>query len=241
MSFNYAPWPSPANVFMGWSTRESGFSGGAFAHNNVARHVAGDVNVDLNRALLRNRLKGQPDIRWLNQTHSTNVTLAETANRIDALDGAYTRQVQTACCVMTADCLPVFFWSRCGGHVAVAHAGWRGLANGVLANTLAAFTQSEVVCGIGPAISQAHFEVGDDVRDVFAGWPEADANFLPGNQPGKYWCNLAGLASAQLKALGVRQVYLSGICTYANADKFYSFRRDGLTGRMANLIWRVSR
>lgn len=218
----------------------SGFSSEPYHYNNVARHVGGDPYVNLNRALLKSRLVGQPNISWLNQTHSTVVVSTSDVNTQTGQDAVYSQSTLDACCVMTADCLPVFFWSQSGDQIAVAHAGWRGLANGILVKTLAKFDQPKrVFCGIGPAISQKQFEVGQDVFDAFSGWLIGDSTFSPGRQPGKYWCNLPKLAQWQLLSAGVSKVYLSNRCSYSEKEHFYSYRRDGLTGRMANLIWKV--
>lgn len=241
MSFEYAPWPLPANVHAGWTTRRDGYSRGVLASNNVARHVMADDAVELNRQRLQNSMTGQPAICWLNQTHSCQVVSTDNANLSKGQDGCFTQQVNDACCVMTADCLPVFFWSRNGEQVAVAHAGWRGLALGILSETLATFKHpSQVCCGIGPAISQAYFEVGTDVVAAFRTWPQAEQYFKPGVEHQKFWCDLPALASAQLRASGVTSIYASNLCTYALAERFYSYRRDGVTGRMANVIWKTA-
>jgi len=148
VSFQYALWPMPANVQAGWSTRQSGVSSQPFDSFNVGRHV-GDAAliVEQNRQLLRNRLQGYPAISWLNQTHSILVTEASQADSNKSQDASYTQRPKLACCVMTADCLPVFFWDEKGDQVAVAHAGWRGLADGVLLKTLNTFSNpAKVYC-----------------------------------------------------------------------------------------------
>jgi YfiH family protein len=240
VSFEFADWPLPDNVKAGWSTRLTGYSAGAFARNNIARHVGADDSVDRNRAQLRECLPGEPSITWLNQTHSVNVVNIEDADPGLEQDGSVTAGALQACCVMTADCLPIFLWTESGSKIAAIHAGWRGLANGVLQNGLLHFTDDEpVFAGIGPAISQANFEVGEDVLKAFSAWPETDACFEPGLADGKFWCDLPGLARRQLLHQGVKTVYQSGLCTFADSRRFYSYRRDGLTGRMANLIWKI--
>ncbi len=241
MSFEYASWPLPANICAGWSTRQGGYSSGPLTSNNMARHVIADGAVELNRQQLRRSLKGKPSICWLNQTHSTVVVHTSLANLAIGQDGCFTQSENDACCVMTADCLPVFFWSKNGSQVAVAHAGWRGLALGILTQTLATFEHpSQVCCGIGPAISQRHFEVGADVVRAFRDWVSVEQYFKPAQQKHKYWCNLPALAAAQLLENGVSKVYQSELCTFALPDRFFSYRRDGVTGRMANLIWKIA-
>ncbi|TXR51524.1 peptidoglycan editing factor PgeF [Reinekea thalattae] len=241
MSFEYANWPLPDNVRAGWSDRIGGVSEGPFHGLNLGRHVADKPeHVALNRQHLAEQLLGRPSIAWLNQTHSTVVTEASQADSSKSQDASYSTDTKHACCVMTADCLPVFFWQHDGNKVAVAHAGWRGLADGILAETMAVFDQPEKVsCGIGPAISQANFQVGEDVIDAFSSWPEYRNFFRAQSQVGKYLADLPGLAKDQLLRLGASSVYLSELCSFDDATRFYSYRRDGVTGRMANLIWRV--
>jgi YfiH family protein len=141
---------------------------------------------------------------------------------------------------MTADCLPVFFWTQSGDQIAAVHAGWRGLANGILGQALQVFPDpGRVICGIGPAISVHAFEVGLDVVTAFQHSPDYEAAFLASDRPDKYLCNLPLLAERQLRAAGVTRIYQSDLCTFENASLFYSYRRDGQTGRMANLIWKV--
>ena len=241
MSFQYASWPLPAGVYAGWTTRLSGHSQAPFGSNNIAQHVGDDaIGVNRNRALLQQRLAGSPVICWLNQTHSTCVVDVAAADSRVGQDGCYTQQPLHACAVMTADCLPVFFWTHCGQQIAAVHAGWRGLANGILLSALQVFAQpTRVICGIGPAISAQAFEVGEDVVAAFQHWPVREEAFVPAKQAGKFWCDLPMLAEQQLRSAGVSHVYQARQCTYSNPALFYSYRRDGQTGRMANLIWKL--
>lgn len=231
----------PAGVYAGWSTRQSGYSSGAFGNHNIAKHVAdAEPLVVANRQLLRSRLVGQPAITWLNQTHSTKVVPLEQADATKGQDGSYTAMKNVACCVMTADCLPVFMWTKNGKQIAAVHAGWRGLAGGILLNALAKFDHpSQVICGIGPAILQEYFEVGAEVKAAFAQFPDYSECFIATKSAAKFMADLPQLAANQLLVAGVSQVYLSHRCTYSEAKHFYSYRRDGQTGRMANLIWKV--
>jgi YfiH family protein len=208
---------------------------------NLAHHVGDeDSAVRLNRHRLRGQLKQSPKIAWLNQTHSTVVVQAGHATVTEPADASYTADTGLACCVMTADCLPVFFWNRHGTQVAIAHAGWRGLANGILAQTLKTFkNNSEVICGLGPCIGPSAFEVGEDVKVAFSAWPNSKACFVPSSNPGKYYADLPKLAENILNHLGVSQVYRSDVCTVSTPKLYYSYRREGVTGRMANLIWKI--
>lgn len=241
MAFEYADWPLPVGVHAGWSTREQGASSGVYARNNMGGQGEDVAIIRRNRQQLQRTLKGQPEIQFLQQTHSTEVIVDPAQLACSSgQDGFATRDQRLACCVLTADCLPILLWSEDGAQIAAIHAGWRGLAAGIVANAIAVFDDRLHLCaGIGPAISRAHFEVGDDVRIAFQASPHSDRYFVPGQQAGKYWCDLPGLAQAQLQALGVTAVFLSDRCTYAEEQLFYSYRRDGNTGRMANLIWKA--
>ncbi len=153
-------------------------------------------------------------------------------------DAAFTQQSDTPCVVMTADCLPVLFCDEQGTAVAAAHAGWRGLAAGVLEQTLKCFDDpSKVMAWMGPAIGPEHFEVGDEVREIFVQQhSQAESAFVE-SRPGHWMTDIFQLAQQRLSAAGVSHIYGGGICTYADADHFYSFRRESVTGRMASLIW----
>ena len=241
MSFTYAQWPLPANILAGWTTRKSGCSSAPFNAFNIAHHVGEPMPVvSSNRKLLQARLAQQPTIAWLNQTHSSHVVNAECAIAAEPTDASVTSEVNLACCVMTADCLPVYFWTKNGHKIGVAHAGWRGLANGILSKTLARFDHpSQVICGLGPCIGPNHFEVGEEVKEAFSSFPNFESCFVSLPEHGKYNGNLQGLAELHLKSLGVSAVYKSEQCTFELVDEFYSFRREGQTGRMANLIWKI--
>lgn len=241
MSFEAADWPLPANVRAGWTSRALGLSSAPFDSYNLALHVGDDdALVEQNRADLHARLDGKPTIVWLNQTHSKVVVDVDLADKNISQDGSYTSRKGHACCVMTADCLPVFLWDKQGEQIAMAHAGWRGLADGILRQALATFANaSDVSVGIGPAIGKEHFEVGEDVVESFASWPDRADFFNARSVPGKYDCDLAGLAQSQLLSLDAAAVYQSGLCSFEQRDRFFSYRRDGKTGRMANLIWKI--
>ena len=219
------------------TTRTGGVSVGAFASLNLAAHVQDDpFAVSENRRRLREILPAEPV--WLNQVHGTQVIQADTASGVPDADASFTRTHHTVCAVMTADCLPVLFCARDGSVVAAAHAGWRGLAGGVLEVTLNAMRMppDEVIVWLGAAIGPGAFEVGAEVRDTFvASHPSAGTAFTPHQQ--KWRADIYTLARIRLNACGVRAIYGGGLCTYTDAARFYSYRRDGVTGRMATLIW----
>lgn len=231
-------WPAAANVHAFATTRAGGASGDRYAGMNLATRVGDDPSaVERNRDALRRHLPADPI--WLEQVHGTDVVDAERASPSPRADGAVARTRHHVCAVLTADCLPVLLAARAGGVVGVAHAGWRGLAYGIIEATLARMDvpAAEVVAWLGPGISQAAYEVGRDVYESFVGQdPGARGAFRPG-APGKYHADLYALARRRLRAAGVDAVHGGGFCTYGEPDRFYSYRRDGATGRMATLIW----
>ena len=232
-------WPAPARVKCLMTTRAGGVSSAPWDSLNLGDHVGDDpTHVSANRAHLRQQLPAEPG--WLKQVHSARVVeLGREAN--PEADASFTRQTAQVCAVLTADCLPVLFCDRAGSVVAAAHAGWRGLAVGVLESTVAAMQvpPGDVLAWLGAAIGPQAFEVGDEVRQAFvAQHPEAAAAFLPhGSAPGKWLADIYQLARIRLNHAGVQAVYGGGRCTFSEADSFYSYRRDGVTGRMASLIW----
>jgi YfiH family protein len=231
-------WPAPANVHALQTLRGGGVSPAPWASWNLGDHVGDEpARVAANRAALRARLPAEP--AWLQQVHGTlTVDAAKTAKTAVA-DAAFSRQPGVVCVVMTADCLPVLFCDRAGSVVAAAHAGWRGLLAGVLENTLAAMrvAPGEVIAWLGPAIGPAHFEVGDEVRAAFVGNAAGAASEFRAHTAGKWLCDLPGLARQRLRAAGVDSIHGGGECTYADRERFFSYRRDGVTGRMASLVW----
>lgn len=241
-------WPAPANVHAVVSTRAGGVSLPPWDSLNLGQHVGDDPgHVQQNRARLLAALQVIAPAQapqWLNQVHGITVVEAEAdAARREAhlpdADAVTTTQSQLPCVVMTADCLPVFFCDRRGTRVAVAHAGWRGLCDGVLEATLQQFPDpADVLAWLGPAIGPDAFEVGPEVRTAFlARQPEATACFRPSPNAGRYLADIYGLARLRLQAAGVTAIFGGGFCTVRDKERFFSYRRDGRTGRMAALIW----
>jgi YfiH family protein len=235
-------WPVPPNVKALITTRHGGVSSGAFSSLNLGL-LAGDDphSVAENRARLRRLLPQAP--QWLRQVHGTRVVDADDLNETTEADAAIARRPGTVCAVMIADCLPVLLSDRAGSVVAVAHAGWRGLSSGVVENTVAAMRRagaSEMLAYLGPAIGPQAFEVGADVRDAFLRRdPDAAQAFAP--HGGEKWlADLFMLARQALARAGVTAVHGGGLCTYSDPARFFSYRRDKTTGRMAALIWRES-
>ena len=232
-------WPAPANVKCVMTCRTGGVSQAPWGRFNLGDHVGDDpVHVAANRARLRRLLPAQPG--WLRQVHSARVVDLHGQGPEPEADASFTRQTGQICAVLTADCLPVLLCDRAGSVVAAAHAGWRGLAEGVLEATVAAMQvpPGEILAWMGAAIGPQAFEVGDEVRQAFvAQHAEASAAFVPQPMPGKWLADIYQLARIRLKHAGVQAIYGGGRCTFNEADSFYSYRRDGVTGRMATLIW----
>ncbi len=232
-----ADWPAPARVRTCITTRSGGISLPPYDSFNLAEHVGDEPGaVAKNRQRLLSQLGCKT--AWLEQVHGIAVVEAD-PTRVAVADASWTGQTNLACTVMTADCLPVLFCDRAGTRVAAAHAGWRGLAAGVLEATLAAMAlpPEDVLVWLGPAIGPEHFEVGPEVHAAFVSLhAEAVQAFLPSANPGKYLADLYQLARIRLAASGVSAVYGGGLCTYSD-PRFYSYRRAVQTGRFASLIW----
>lgn len=232
-------WPAPANVRALSTTRAGGVGVAPFDSLNLGTHVGDDpAAVSANRARLRALLPAEPC--WLNQVHGTAVVDAATAPGVPDADGAISRRPGAVCVVMTADCLPVLLCDRAGTVVGAAHAGWRGLQGGVIEATTRAMgvPAGDLMAWLGPAIGPAAFEVGDEVRAAFvAGDPAAAAAFRPAGPAGKWLADLYLLARQRLAALGITRVYGGDACTFTEATRFFSYRREGRTGRMASLVW----
>jgi len=239
-SLGFAPdWPAPARVRAWVTERGGGASTGVYASLNLATHVGDSPErVAANRSLLRAGLQLPAEPVWLEQVHGATV-LDLDRDALAPADGAVTSRAGVVCAVLTADCLPVVFATRDGGRVGVAHAGWRGLLSGVLAAAVDALRTppGEIVAWLGPAIGPASYEVGADVRDAYlARDPGAAAAFTP-NSRGRWQADLCGLARLSLARAGVVSVHGGGFCTYRDAGRFFSHRREAPCGRFATLVW----
>ena len=239
-----ADWPAPPGVHVLSTVRGSTGSGVSvppYAHFNLGDRVGDDpVSVAENRRRLRVEAKLPAEPAWLSQVHGTAVADLDAAELKSPADAAIARRAGKVCAILTADCLPVVIAADSGEGVAAAHAGWRGLAAGVLEATVHALGTSpgRLLVWLGPAIGPEHFEVGAEVRDAFLrSDSEAGAAFRP-NTNGRFMADLGVLARRRLETLGVDRIYGGGQCTYAQAERYFSYRRDGTTGRQATLIWR---
>ena len=234
-------WPAPPRVRALTTTRFGGVSLSPFDSLNLAQHV-GDrpESVAANRNWLKNKMGLLNEPLWLHQGHGTRVVAACVGSAPVEADGAYTGIAGPVCAVLTADCLPVLLCARSGAAVAVAHAGWRGLAAGVVeaaVGGLHSIGETQLMAWLGPAIGPLAYVVGDEVRTAFVG---RDARAAEAFTPavGNGWhADLYRLARQRLLDCGVEQIFGGGFCTHTDHHRFYSFRRDGNTGRMASMIW----
>ncbi|MDO8261920.1 MAG: peptidoglycan editing factor PgeF [Gallionella sp.] len=239
-------WPAPPNVRTLQTNRQGGVSVAPYDSLNLGDHV-GDapLAVERNRMLLNTLLPSEPV--WLEQVHGTVVANADMADCLPQAcpehsrraDACIARHRAAVCVVMTADCLPVLLCDKQGSVVGAAHAGWRGLAAGVIEATVQAMNvpPQNLMAWLGPAISQNAFEVGEEVRAAFvAAHPQAASAFAVG-QSGKWLADIYALARIRLNALGITQIYGGNYCTYRESEKFFSYRRNGVTGRMGSFIW----
>ncbi|NBC22576.1 MAG: peptidoglycan editing factor PgeF [Gammaproteobacteria bacterium] len=232
-------WEAPPVVAAAATTRTGGVSTGAFAEFNLGAHV-GDVPAAVaeNRRRLVEALALPGEPAWLAQVHGTRVVEARPGGTPAEADAAVTREPGVVCAVLTADCLPVLLASRGGDEVAAVHAGWRGLADGVISAALEGMRTppEELLAWLGPAIAQPAFEVGDEVRERFIRRDVINAAFFAPNERHRWQADLTGLARRELEAAGVG-VSGGGFCTHDESERFFSYRRDGSCGRQATLVW----
>lgn len=238
-------WPAPPGLRAIFSLRRGGVSQPPFDELNIAAHVGDDPRaVAENRRRLRESLELAAEPAWLEQVHGHRVVDLDAPTSSAPLgpaDAAVTRARGRICAIQVADCMPVLFAAADGSAAGAAHAGWRGLAAGVLEATVRAMKTpaGELLAWLGPAIGQAHFEVGEEVRAAFVSADGGASAAFIANERGRWQCDLYVLARRRLAALGVRALYGGAWCTFADRRRFFSYRRDGRCGRMAALIWRV--
>ncbi len=236
-----ADWPAPAGVRVISTYRTGGASLAPFDSLNLGDHVGDDrAAVAQNRTRLMREARLPSEPCWLTQVHGVTVTDLDAAPAPAAADAAFTREAGRVCAILTADCLPVLFAAESGDVVGAAHAGWRGLASGVIEATVGAMRvpPARLLAWLGPSIGPKHFEVGAEVRQAFL---ERDAGAFEAFEPnsrGRFMADLGLLARRRLQALGVMRIHGGGECTYASVERYFSHRRDGNTGRQATLIWR---
>lgn len=233
-----ANWQAPENIVAFTTTRLGGVSAKPYDSFNLAKHCGDEHdNVVQNRSLLaaQHGLPSEP--YWLNQVHGNTVITADHDHKIYDADASYSQQPDVVCAVLTADCLPILVCNQEGNEIAAIHAGWRSLANGVIENTIANFQSKHLLAWLGPCISKDAYEIGTEVFQHFTSQStEAELAFTATRK--NHWlADLPLLATQRLQSLGVNDISYSQLCTLQQDDLFYSYRRDGNTGRMASLIY----
>ena len=240
----YPDWPAPKTVKAFTTSRKNGFSSASYASLNLAQHVEDDnAIVERNREYLIEYFQLPSAPVWLQQTHSNTVIVADDFQHVlipPEADASWTACPNIVCAVLTADCLPVFFTNQQGDRVAVTHAGWRGVLNGIISDSFFAtgIAVEDCLVWLGPAIGAENFEVGADVYQAFTRKSPENSKAFKQTDEQHWLCDIYQLARIELQQLGIQSVYGGGFCTYSDDEHFYSFRRDGVqTGRMASLIW----
>ena len=243
-------WPAPATIHSLVTTRQGGVSSSPYGSLNLGDHVGDQPSqVIANRQILRNQLPTEPI--WLRQTHSIEVSTPDSRSQHSSnpvvADAVVTNIPDEVLVIMSADCLPVLFSNADGTVIGAAHAGWRGLCDGILENTASEIlmlanqsSAKDLIAWMGPAIGPESFEVGEDVVGRFqeSGLHDLQKCFLPiANKPGKYLANIYQLARDRLNKVGVNAIFGGDLCTVTDGERFFSYRRDGVTGRFASLIW----
>ena len=239
MKTKLANWNAPKNITALSTTRIDGYSQPPYDNNNLAFHVGdNEKEVEKNRQQLTELLELPKDPLWLEQTHSTVCVIPEKENDRNA-DAAVTRSSQHPLAILTADCLPITLCDQQGTEIAAIHAGWRGLYNGIIENTLDKMHSkpSELLAWIGPAISQEHYEIGEEVYHSFTNKYAPSKLAFQATTEKKWLANLPLIAEQVLNLLGINAVYQSNLCTFKLKNEFYSYRRTPQTGRIATLIW----
>ena len=234
----YPDWPAPANVKALQTTRQGGTSFAPYDSLNLGERVADNpMHVATNRQALNRFVPTEPV--WLKQVHGIQVIDAAEASRLPQADAAYARVPNAVCTIQTADCLPVLLCDEAGSVVGAAHAGWRGLLGGVIEATVTAMQAppNRLMAWLGPAIGPQAFEVGSEVRDAFIAHNAQAMQAFIAKPNAKWLADIYLLAKQRLHKLGIEQVYGGDFCTYTDQARFFSYRRDGVTGRMASMIW----
>jgi YfiH family protein len=241
LAFVTANWPVPKHVHALTTTRTGGRSKHPYDSLNLATHVGDEPDdVRANRALLRSALQLPSEPLWLEQVHGTEVISVSDDSR--RADGIYANRPGAVCTILTADCLPVLLCDPEGTEICALHGGWRGLAGSIIQHGVDRMSAppASLMVWLGPAISVSHYEVGAEVRAAFVHRSESLATAFRSGHPEHFFCDLYAIARHQLRALGVTQIHGGDFCTFADKERFYSYRRDGGgndTGRMATLIW----
>ena len=234
-----ANWSTPVTIHAGTSTRQGGHSQAPYTSLNLATHVGDDdSDVALNRRLLRQSLQLPSEPVWLQQTHSTRIIHVDQQVPEGPADGAVTDRAGVVLAVMTADCLPLLLFDPTQHRLGAIHIGWRGFADGMVQEAMKWFSPADpCMAWLGPSIQARHYEIDSTVREAcLAQCPQGTCAFTQ-TRPGHWFLDLPQMVEQQLREYGVQQIYHSGRCTHLESEHWYSYRRDGQTGRMATLIW----
>ncbi len=232
-------WPVASNIHAAATLRSGGVSQGTFDSLNLGLHVNDEPeNVYKNRRIISRMLDLPSEPVWMDQVHGIDVIKSDQSKQIKKADASYTDQENTVCAVLTADCLSILLATTNGRKIAAIHAGWRGLLSGVVANTVNTMGTINLIAWLGPAIGADCFEVGQEIKDSFIKKSEKFTQVFTKTNEKKYLVDIYKLAKIELASVGIKQVYGGGFCTVTDKERFYSYRRDGETGRMATLIWR---
>jgi YfiH family protein len=232
-------WIAPANVHAATTLRVGGVSQAPYASLNPAIHVADDAaDVTENRRKITTMLKLPGEPKWLQQVHGNAVVECNHNHQNLIADASYTQRSGIVCAILTADCLPILICNTNGTQIAAVHAGWRGLLAGIIENTVAKFQQQTLLAWLGPAIGPNCFEVDGDVRNGFIDKSPVFAAAFSAQDNGKWMADIYQLARIILKRLDNIDIFGGEFCTMTDSTRFYSYRRDGQTGRMATLIWK---
>ena len=235
----WADWPAPKHVRVGTSIRIGGHSKTPYNDFNLAQHVGDDHDdVKTNRKILNSHLQLQSDPIWLNQTHSSNIISIDASPENRAADGSFTTKQNKVCAILTADCVPILFCNKAGTKIAAIHAGWKGICGGIIENTIKSFSEPEsLFVWIGPCISNEHYEVGKDVYESCINHSSLSKSAFHRVNVDHWHCDLVKIVEIILKKAGIGAIYECNLCTYKMDELFYSYRRDGTTGRTASMIW----
>ncbi|MDB3992433.1 peptidoglycan editing factor PgeF [Gammaproteobacteria bacterium] len=240
-------WPAPSNIHAFVTSRQGGYSTDSFSSLNFALHVNDKLDsVKRNRAVLQASVSRKLTFQWINQIHSASVYRIDAAGPEKKGDGLLCKKPGIVCCILTADCLPIFFTNKVGTEIAIAHVGWRGMSEGIIQNVINSMESCprEVMAWLGPAIGPCHFEVGEEVKYIYSQSHlferiryDVQRCFSCAKDPGKHFLDLYQVAKVVLNSMGVSEVYGGDECTYCLEEKYFSFRRDGDTGRMVSAIF----
>lgn len=239
-SFIYPDWLAPNTIKSLSTTRQGGFSSAPYNSFNLGVDVGDAANsVQKNRHYLIETARLPESPRWLNQVHGIKVASANNWQQDDEADAMVGHSTNQVCAIMTADCLPILLCNQQGDTVAAIHAGWRSLAAGIIEKTVQRFTcpPQTIMAWLGPAIGATQFEVGHDVYQVFTQHSEQAHYAFKQTDASHYLADINLLARQQLNALGIDAIFGGNCCTVSKSSRFFSYRRDGITGRMASMIW----